>query len=252
MSTMILAVVLAAAADPKPVTLRVLTYNIHHGEGTDGKIDLPRLAKVIAAAEPDFVALQEVDDRCKRSGGVDQTAELARLTKLHGRFGKAIDYDGGGYGQAILSRFPLPEVSVHLLPGVPDRERRVAVAARVRVGDGGPEVTFATTHLHHLRADFREQQAEELNRMFGATGGPVILAGDLNATPEAKPLDVLKAKWTVAVPQEGTYPSGKPTKVIDYVLARPGGRFRVIETRVIDEPTASDHRPVLVVVELRP
>lgn len=238
-----------AAADPAPLALRVLSYNIHHGEGTDGKIDLPRLAKVIATADPDLVALQEVDNGCRRSGNVDQTAELARLTKLHGRFGKAIDYDGGGYGQALLSRFPLPDLTVHLLPGTPDRERRIAAVARVNVG--GPEVVFGTTHLHHAKPEFREQQAAELNRLFGATDVPVILAGDLNATPDEKPVDILKSQWTLGVPAGGTYPAGRPAKVLDYVFGRPAGRVRVVGTRVSDEPAASDHRPVLAEVEVR-
>src|SRR5262245_26822074 len=92
----VLAAVLAApasAADPQ--TLRVLSYNIHHGEGTDGKLDLARIAGVITAAKPDLVALQEVDRRATRTKGVDQTAELAKLTGLQAEFGKAIDLQGG-------------------------------------------------------------------------------------------------------------------------------------------------------------
>src|SRR4051812_15481445 len=78
-----------------PATLRVLTYNIHHGEGRDGQFDLPRLADVMKRAEPDLVALQEVDISTERSDGVNQLAELERLTGMHGEFGKAMDYRGG-------------------------------------------------------------------------------------------------------------------------------------------------------------
>src|ERR1700724_2661395 len=83
--------------------LRVLTYNIHHGEGTDGRFDLSRLARVMKSVQPDVIALQEVDRGTERSGGVDQLAELARLTDMHAEFGKAMDYSGGGYGVAWLS-----------------------------------------------------------------------------------------------------------------------------------------------------
>jgi len=247
-----LAVALPAADPPGGTSLRVLCYNIHHGEGTDGKIDLPRQARVIADAKPDLVALQEVDNRCRRSGKVDQIAELARLTGLHGRFGKQIDFEGGEYGQAVLSRFPLDELTVHWLPGKPDRERRIAVEARVKVGGG--EVSFVGTHLHHQRGDFREQQAAKLNELFGKAERPVVLAGDLNAEPDAEPLDVLREKWTVATARRSllTYPAVKPAAQIDYVLCRPGKRFRVVEAKVIDETVASDHRPVLAVVELVP
>jgi endonuclease/exonuclease/phosphatase family metal-dependent hydrolase len=248
----LLAAGLFAAADDKPVTLRVLCYNIHHGEGTDGKIDLPRLAKVITAAKPDLVALQEVDHKTRRTGGVDQTAELARLTGLAGKFGKAIDYEGGGYGQAVLSRFPIDELKVHLLPGTPDRERRIAAEARVTVG--GRDLSFVTTHLHHQNAAFREQQAAELNALFGTADRPVILAGDLNADPDSKPLGILLGKWANATsgPALFTFPAGKPAKQIDYVLYRPAGRFRAVEAKVIAEAVASDHRPVLAVLELVP
>ena len=73
-----------------PLTLRILSYNIHHGQGTDGIFDLERLARVISSVEPDLVALQEVDRATTRSGGVDQAAELARLTGMEAAFGKTI------------------------------------------------------------------------------------------------------------------------------------------------------------------
>lgn len=234
--------------EAKP-TLRVLCYNIHHGEGTDGKVDLPRLAKVIRDADPDFVALQEVDRKTKRTGGVDQTAELARLTGLHAKFGKAIDYEGGEYGQAILSRFPLGATTIHTLPGEPAREQRIAFEVRATVD--GRELAFVTTHLHHLEAGLRERQAAKLNELFAAAKVPVILAGDLNATPDSKVAELLGANWTIATadPQLLTYPAAKPTKQIDYVLFRPSAAFRPVSATVIAEAVASDHRPVLAILE---
>lgn len=241
--------VLRPAGEP---TLRVLCYNIHHGEGTDGKVDLPRLAKLIRAADPDLVALQEVDDRTRRTGGIDQTAELARLTGLHGRFGKAIDFQGGGYGQAILSRFPIADAAVHTLPGMPEREQRIAFEARLKID--GRDVSFVTTHLHHQEPELRERQAAKLNDLFADADRPVILAGDLNATPDSKLVATLSGKWTTATagPALFTFPAAKPTKQIDYILFRPAGRFRVISATVIDEPVASDHRPVLAVLGRNP
>lgn len=240
----------AAAAAP-PATVRVLTYNVHHGEGTDGKIDLPRIAAVIKAADPDLVALQEVDNKCRRSGGVDQTAELARLTGLHGRFARQIDYDGGEYGQAILSRAPTDAPTVHWLPGRPtDRERRIAAAVRATVR--GADLTFASTHLHHRDPKLRTEQAAKLDELFGKLGRPVILAGDFNATPDEEPLKLLSKNWTVAPAgrPSPTYPAVEPKKQLDYVLALQSGRVRVAEVTVIEEKLASDHRPVLAVLEV--
>src|SRR6185503_1828899 len=85
--------------------VRVMTYNIHHGEGTDGKIDLNRIAEVILSARADIVALQEVDRSVERTARRDLVAELAELTKMNFAFGKNIDYQGGDYGNAVLSRF---------------------------------------------------------------------------------------------------------------------------------------------------
>lgn len=239
------AVLRAKTPGEKP-TVRVLCYNVHHGEGTDGKVDLARVARVIRDADPDLVALQEVDNKTKRTGGVDQTAEYARLTGLHAAFGKAINYEGGEYGQAVLSRVPMTAPAVHQLPGEPDREQRIAFAVRVTLG--GRELTFATTHLHHISEPFRQRQAAKLNDLFGADDRPMILAGDLNATPDSKPLEILKAKWAVAGTPTPTYPSVKAAKQLDYVLSRPAA-LGAVSFRVIDEPLASDHRPVLAVFE---
>jgi endonuclease/exonuclease/phosphatase family metal-dependent hydrolase len=241
------AVLRAKAADAKP-TLRVLSYNIHHGEGTDAKLDLPRLARVIRAADPDVVALQEVDDKTKRTKGVDQTAELARLTGLYGAFGKAIDFEGGGYGQAVLSRVPLGKGVVHTLPGEPDREQRIAFAVPLTLD--GREFTFATTHLHHQSDDFRQKQAAKLTEVFADIKTPVIVAGDLNANPDSKPLALLTPKWTITTGKDlFTFPATKPTKQIDYVLFRPQEALKVVAVTVIDEAVASDHRPLLAVLE---
>lgn len=240
--------VLRASGQEAKRSLRVLSYNIHHGEGTDGKVDLPRLAGVIRDADADLVALQEVDDKTKRTLGVDQTAELARLTGMHGRFGKAIDYQGGGYGQSILSRTPTGMGEIHWLPGEPDRERRIAFAVPVTID--GLTFKFATTHLHHANESYRLRQAKMLNELFAKSTTPVILAGDLNAYPESPPLAELKPIWTISKGDALlTFPAGKPTRQIDYVLSTPAKAFTITSTRVIDEPVASDHRPILAVLE---
>ncbi|MEZ6125818.1 MAG: endonuclease/exonuclease/phosphatase family protein [Planctomycetaceae bacterium] len=110
------------AADP--TQLRVLSYNIHHGEGVDRKLDLQRIADVILSVRPDLVALQEVDRNATRTGGVDQPAELARLTRMHVVFGANIELQGGHYGNAVLSRHPIARLRNHLLPNIDDSERR--------------------------------------------------------------------------------------------------------------------------------
>ena len=111
--------------------LSVMTYNIHHGEGTDGKVDIERIAAVIKQADPDLVALQEVDQKVKRSGQIDQPAELARLTGLHVVFGGNLPLEGGEYGNAVLSRFPIKRHENHSLPRTDGGEQRGVLGSRI-------------------------------------------------------------------------------------------------------------------------
>ena len=235
--------------------VRVLTYNIHHGEGTDGKLDLARTAAVIKPLKPDVVALQEVDKKTTRSRGVDQAAELGKLTEMHVAFGKAMDFAGGQYGEAILSRYPLTEVQVHSLPFTEGCEPRCALAARVRLGEDGPEIMFAGTHLEHAKASLRLCQAQKLNPALAAKNAlPTILAGDFNDVPDSPAIKVLQPHWTDATAgqPDPTWPSDQPRMKIDYVFFRPVDGWRVVEKQVINEPVASDHRPLLVVLEWVP
>jgi endonuclease/exonuclease/phosphatase family metal-dependent hydrolase len=233
--------------------LRVLTYNIHHGEGVDRKLDLERVAQVIVAQKPDLVALQEVDVKTQRTGGVDQAAELAKLTGMHVAFGRTIDHQGGQYGNAVLSRFPIESSETHPLPGAPSAERRGALAVAVRPWARGPAVTFVATHFDHQIEPDRVRQAEEINRLFAGDDEQVtLLAGDFNAEPASAPIQLLTTRWADAAasaPDSATSPATKPRRRIDYVMLRPAGGWRVIGTTVVNEPLASDHRPVLAVVE---
>src|SRR6187401_2798658 len=116
-SVAIVAVVVCRADAELPREIRVITYNIHHGEGMDKKFGLERIAKLLMAEKPDIVALQEVDQGTKRASGVDQPAEFARLMRMWVVFGRNIPYEGGGYGTAVLTRLPIrSHASVKLKP----------------------------------------------------------------------------------------------------------------------------------------
>lgn len=235
-----------------PTVVRVVTYNIHHGEGTDGQFDLARLANVIRSAEPDLVALQEVDQGTARAGRVNQLTELGRLTGLHATFGKAMDFQGGGYGVGVLSRRPALSAETYPLPGPADREPRTALAVEVEMGERGPVLQFICTHLDSGRdVENRVVQAESLNRLIVRDERASILAGDMNSRIDTETMQVLGMHWTNTSPADlsPTDPAARPTGRVDYVLVRPAGAWRVIESKVVDAPVASDHRPVLVVLE---
>ncbi len=239
-------------AEPTAVQVRVLSYNIHHGEGTDGELDLPRIANVIKRLKPDLVALQEVDKKTKRSEDVDQAAELGRLTGMHAVFGKAMDYAGGEYGEAILSRAPLQQVTVHALPAPEKCEPRCALAAVVQLDGMNRRVLFVGTHLEHADTTVRLCQAGKLSPLLAKDNRlPTILAGDFNAVPGSPPINVLLAHWAyaAAADPQPTWPSKEPQVKLDYVFLRPAASWRVVDVQVVDELVASDHRPLLVVLE---
>lgn len=231
-----------------PPSLKVLCWNIHHGRGADDKVDLERIAAVIRGQEPDVVMLQEVDKNCTRTGKTDQPAELARLTGMKQVFGKAMDFQGGEYGQALLSRFPLTDMKIHRLPG--EGEPRIAISAMVESPLG--LVMIASLHLDHKDPATRDKQAEVASTaLLQATTGPIVLAGDFNATADTKTLAVFKQDpWSV-VEKEGpsaTCPADNPKVEIDFTVIR-GLRVEKATT-VLAEPVASDHRPILTGVTM--
>lgn len=241
------------ALSDDPRRLRVLSYNIHHGEGTDGKIDLERIARVITGVKPDLVALQEVDRGVKRTKGIDEPAELARLTQMKAVFERNITYQGGDYGNAVLSRLPVQRHKNHALPSLYQGEQRGVLEVEV-TWEGRP-LLFLATHLDYRPNDAeRRASVERIEEVLkDRRDVPVILAGDLNATPESEVLKMFRKNWQMCgvSPTTWTYPAAEPKKQIDYVLARPAQRWKTVEVRVLQEPVASDHRPILAVLELQ-
>jgi endonuclease/exonuclease/phosphatase family metal-dependent hydrolase len=242
----------ARADDVAPLRVRVLSYNIHHGKGTEGRLDLERIARVIRSVEPDLVALQEVDHNTERTGKVDQPAELARLTGMQVVFGSNLALQGGGYGNAVLSRWPIKRHENHLLPNTGGEQRGVLLA-HIEL-PGGARLIFLATHLDHRRPDVeRVASVETINRLIANRDpAPALLAGDLNDVAGSRPLDVLLGSWHMANDQPLlTSPATAPRRQIDYILFRPTARWQIVEARVLDEPVASDHRPLLAVLELK-
>lgn len=239
----------------EPLRLCVLTYNIHHGRGADGVIDLQRLADVIKRAKPDLVALQEVDVNTKRSQGVDQPAILGRLTGMSHFFGEAMPFQDGSYGEAILSDLPFDFwVNTPLEAGPSQEPRAAAVIRLTKPTNQDRAIVFWGTHLCHQSEETRINQVEQLIGRPGAVHFPNILAGDFNFTPDSEAYRTLiDAGWVDTAAAFGdpkpTCPADKPIIRIDYVFVRPAERWRVIDVQVLNEPVASDHLPVLVELE---
>ena len=226
-------------------TLRVLTYNIHHSEGMDEMVDLERIAALIKALDPDLVALQEIDSVTTRTGQVDQAAELGRITGLAHLFGSFMPYQGGAYGMALLSRWPIDASHNLRLPD--GDEPRTALSATVTSPRTGQSVRFVGIHFYRTDEE-RFAQATRLEEYLESETSPTILAGDFNSTPGSNVMSLLQKSWAVVDKREDrlTFSSFEPVREIDFVLFRPLDRVEVLDQWLADEPVASDHRPVVV------
>jgi endonuclease/exonuclease/phosphatase family metal-dependent hydrolase len=238
---------------PPGVPLRAVTYNIRHARGMDGAVDLARTADVLRSLTPDLIALQEVDDRAARSGGVDQAGQLGQRLGMHAAFGSFMDFQGGRYGMAILSRYPLTDVHPLRLPD--GHEPRVALVARVRLPND-EILTVVNVHFDWVDDDaYRFAQASVVAEYLRGLDTPFVLLGDFNDQPGSRTYRLFSQLAREAAKPEGdrfTFSSTDPTVEIDAIFTAPALRWTHRDIRVHDEPLASDHRPVSALMLLHP
>ena len=232
------------------VVIRILAYNVRHGAGMDDSVDLRRAAAVINEVRPDVVALQEIDSVTSRTGHVDQAARLGALTNMRAVFGGFMDYRGGQYGMAVLSRHPILSSTNHRLPD--GQEPRTALAVTIQIEGMPTPLVVVGIHLYATEGE-RLAQARRLTEIFQGEQRPVVLVGDFNSKPGTAVIERLAQYWSIPAKDSEplTFPADAPDREIDYVMLRPATRFEVLEMRVIDEVLASDHRPVLLVARWR-
>uniref|UniRef100_B0T5G2 Endonuclease/exonuclease/phosphatase n=1 Tax=Caulobacter sp. (strain K31) TaxID=366602 RepID=B0T5G2_CAUSK len=245
--------------------LRLMTYNVHRCVGTDRKLDVERVAEVIAAENPDVVALQELDVRRARTKGVDQAHRLAELLKMKSHFHPAMAVEEELYGDAILTALPEKKVKADGLPlytRIPGLEPRGAIWVTVEVG--GVPVQIINTHLGLVPQEQKRQAAALLGEQWMAHEdwkAPGILLGDFNASPYSATYRLLRAALRDAQTQSptwkktptATFPSRFPFMRIDHVFLTKG-----LETVNVSSPygplarVASDHLPLVVDLEISP
>lgn len=245
------------SAPPKGKTVRIMTYNIRVAVG-NGKRDAhaapktsvyDKIAEIIQSYDCDVVAFQEVDRFTKRSRGDDQLEELAKRTGLVPTFAGAIPLTSadenkkGEYGVGILSKEEPFTVKIVPLPG--EEEERVLLIAEFS------DFVLFNTHLS-LVAESRLESLAIINSERVKFDKPVLLAGDFNFKNDSERTENLDPFWTILTPDEPTYPAEKPVHRLDYIfLAEPSGVLEkaentILRASVVDEPDASDHRPVFV------
>lgn len=217
--------------------LCILTYNVRNGRGLDHPrlMNVPRIAGVITNQAPDVVALQELDRHTRRSAGRDVLGELADATGMAGSYGEAIPFQGGSYGVGVLSKRE-PLRSYHLpLPG--KEEPRTLLVCEFET------FVLFCTHLS-LTAESRAASVQVISKEQAAFAKPVLLAGDLNATPDSDAIRAFETSWTRISPPDPTYPAHAPDRTIDYLFVSKNTPVQILASHVVNEPVASDHRPV--------
>jgi endonuclease/exonuclease/phosphatase family metal-dependent hydrolase len=255
-------IVILNACSNKPVNksnemqLRFVSYNIHHcnppADEKTGKIDVDAVAAVLKELNADVIALQEVDVNTKRSGNFHQAKLLADKLQMQFVFGKAIHYDGGEYGLAILSKYPLSNATVYRLPSDADTtaEPRILFTTTVTL-PGNQQLLMGNTHLDVKAAGNRELQATTIASIAKQQKLPFVFAGDWNDHPGSTTLNILDKTFqrtctacAVTCPEEGE------KGIIDFIAFSRSTNASIIQYKVL--PSAvSDHYPVVSDLKIR-
>jgi len=234
---------------PQHKPLRVLSYNIHHGApaGNSSPINLDNIAAVIRQQDPDLVALQEVDKNTNRSQN-DQAKVLGQKLGMQYFFSKSINYSGGEYGVALLSKFPIISSERILLSNqVSSGEQRSLGIITVDVPGLG-KLRFGTVHLDLVFGN-RQAQAEQLRDLGKTSAYPMILAGDFNMERLDTEFTPLKSEFSLSCTNGCplTFPADKPVKEIDFILLnkKAAEKLSVQDYKAITGRLESDHLPLL-------
>jgi endonuclease/exonuclease/phosphatase family metal-dependent hydrolase len=241
-------------------SIRVLTYNIHHGEGIDGKVDVERIADVIIQSRADVVALQEVDRWTERTKKIDILTALSDMTGLTYAFGKTGDHQAGESGNGVLTRFAILQERNNLIDASPMHEHRSLMELVLDVK--GTEVALLNTQLDSQEND--SSRSADIEKILTAAKNyqpmPVILCGDFGDVPSSRSIkkigEQLPDCWSVSASGEGfTVPSSSPSKRVDYIFV--SRTQKPVDSKILQvsltpvhasvvATSASDHLPLLV------
>jgi endonuclease/exonuclease/phosphatase family metal-dependent hydrolase len=242
-SLFIIVTILVLLSGCKSIT--VMSYNIHAMRGMDKVVDVDRIAKVIKDQTPDVVGLQEVDQFTERSGKIDAIKILAEKTEMYGVFMATFDYQGGEFGDAMLSKYPIIDQKLYRLPSRDNYEPRLMMMISCVV-ENGDTIHFYNTHLDHHRQDSdRPIQVEAIKKIIETDNAKIILMGDFNCEPGSESLNTIQSVLTRCPSDVLTYSTNEPIWTIDHIFYTEDRGIRFQEFKVIPEEMASDHFPIV-------
>lgn len=241
---------------------RLVTYNVHRCVGVDRKLDVERVAAVIAELEPDIVCLQELDVGRARTDGVDQASAIAELLSMSFRFHPAMQVEAELYGDAILTPHPERLMRAAALPTLPNlRGLEPRGALWSAIDFNGTILNVFNTHFGLVPREQRMQAAALVGPDWlgdPRCTGPTLLTGDFNATSITRPYQALTRRLADAQRELGlkpsvkTFPSSFPAIRIDHCFVSP--EIRVTGAMTPLHPlarSASDHLPLAIDFEFR-
>ncbi|MAG88424.1 MAG: hypothetical protein CMB97_13865 [Flavobacteriaceae bacterium] len=232
--------------------IKVLSYNIHHSNPPSQPdiINLEAIAEVLKQSEADVVGLQEVDVYTERSG--EQLHMARAIAEMAGfkywYFSKSIDFQGGAYGTAILSKFPISDTITYTLPNPENAEPRSLSVATLHLKDS-VKLRFGNTHLDYTNETNNLAQVKAIRNYLSRNDTPTILTGDFNMVPSTASMEFMLEEFKSTCKNKCgfTSPSDAPSKTIDYILYA-GKGVRSINHQVLLEQFPSDHLPVLATI----
>ena len=224
--------------------LKLMSYNIRNAKGMDNVRNVQRIANVINNEAPDVVAVQELDSMTTRSNQTYVLAEIAERTQMHASYAPAISFQGGKYGIGILSKEKPLDIQTFPLPG--REEERMLMVAEFK------DYFFACTHLSLTEED-RLASLEIIKNSVCTSHKPFFLAGDLNDKPESEFIKALQQDFQILTNvKQATFPAPEPTETIDYIAVwkQRTNDLVTLSSQVVEEPLASDHRPITVTLRM--
>ena len=220
-------------------TLRIMSYNIRNGRGLDNVSNIQRTADVINKVRPNVVAVQEVDSVTGRSGQTDILRVLADKTLMFPVYAPAINYDGGKYGIGMLSKEKPLSYRYLALPGREEERALLIVEFEKYI--------YCCTHLS-LTGEDRLASLDIIRKEAAKANKPLFIAGDFNAHPDSEVIQEVQKDFVILTnTKQPTFPADEPTETIDYIAAyaKDTTAFTRLSTYVVNEPVASDHRPIV-------
>ena len=238
---------LGCSARNQEYKIKVMSYNVRHGVSMNWNPSMMQQSEIINQQNPDWVGLQEIDNKCGRSQNIDQTEKFEVLTNRQGFFGKFMDFDSGEYGMATLSSLKIVKSERLKLPQ--GAEPRIAIIQIISIAKN-LYIAMVNVHFDWTKSELRIAQVKTLLNRLDEINLPTIVIGDYNAEPGSPTLKLFEKSGFVAVRKKGnnfTFAANNPTIEIDHIYFRKTPTTQIIPSfiKVLNEPEASDHRPIV-------